>query len=78
MGITKSLFYFFLAGLYEIGGGYLVWLWLRESKSIWFGLLRVVVLIFMGLSQRFNRLTLEGFMQLMVVFSLFFLFYGDG
>ncbi|WP_268750667.1 hypothetical protein [Desulfatitalea tepidiphila] len=28
---TKSILYFLLAGLYEIGGGYLVWLWLREG-----------------------------------------------
>ena len=27
--ISISLFLFFLAGLCEIGGGYLVWLWLR-------------------------------------------------
>ena len=27
--ITTSIFYFVLAGLCEIGGGYLVWLWLR-------------------------------------------------
>jgi small multidrug resistance family-3 protein len=31
----KSLFYFVLTGLYEIGGGYLVWLWLREGKPVW-------------------------------------------
>jgi len=36
MVIAKSLFYFVLAGLCEIGGGYLVWLWLRENKSLWF------------------------------------------
>jgi small multidrug resistance family-3 protein len=35
MAILKSLFYFCLAGFCEIGGGYLVWLWLREGKSIW-------------------------------------------
>jgi small multidrug resistance family-3 protein len=31
LGITKSLTYFVIAGLFEIGGGYLVWLWLREG-----------------------------------------------
>jgi len=31
----KSLLYFLVAGLCEIGGGYLVWLWLREDKEIW-------------------------------------------
>ena len=30
--IAKSISYFMLAGLFEIGGGYLVWLWLREGK----------------------------------------------
>ena len=48
MEIAKSLFYFVLAGLCEIGGGYLVWLWLREGKSIWFALIGAVVLILYG------------------------------
>ena len=29
-----SLALFFLAALFEIGGGYLVWLWLRENKGV--------------------------------------------
>ena len=44
----RSVFYFALAGLCEIGGGYLVWLWLREGKSIWFGLLGGAVLFLYG------------------------------
>lgn len=32
--ILWSGFLFFLAGLCEIGGGYLVWLWLREVGVI--------------------------------------------
>lgn len=36
--LAKSLIYFILAGLCEIGGGYLVWLWLRDGKSLWFAL----------------------------------------
>jgi len=31
--IVNSLLYFILAGACEIGGGYLVWLWLREGKG---------------------------------------------
>ncbi|MBQ1416337.1 MAG: hypothetical protein IIY91_03315, partial [Selenomonas sp.] len=31
--MLKSLAYFLIAGLFEIGGGYLIWLWLREGKS---------------------------------------------
>jgi small multidrug resistance family-3 protein len=33
--LFQSLVYFVLAGLLEIGGGYLVWLWLREGSSLW-------------------------------------------
>jgi small multidrug resistance family-3 protein len=29
--VLKSIFYFLLAGLMEIGGGYLMWLWFREK-----------------------------------------------
>ena len=32
MSLTWSIALFVLAGLCEIGGGYLVWLWLREGK----------------------------------------------
>jgi len=51
MGIAeavKSLCYFILAGLCEIGGGYLVWLWLREAKPIGYGLAGAVVLVLYG------------------------------
>ncbi len=46
--IAKSLFYFFLAGLFEIGGGYLIWLWLREGKSAWLGVLGGIILFIYG------------------------------
>jgi hypothetical protein len=44
----KSIFYFILAGLCEIGGGYLVWLWLREDKSLWYGAVGAIVLVLYG------------------------------
>ncbi|MBB6733658.1 YnfA family protein [Cohnella zeiphila] len=40
---------FTLAGLAEIGGGYLIWLWLRESKPLWFGIAGALVLIVYGI-----------------------------
>lgn len=43
--VSKSLLFFVLAGLCEIGGAYLVWLWLREGKSIWFVLAGAAALI---------------------------------
>lgn len=48
MLIFKSVFYFVLAGLCEIGGGYLVWLWLREGKSIALAAIGGVVLVLYG------------------------------
>nr|WP_297039860.1 hypothetical protein [Thermosynechococcus sp. OHK43] len=36
--VAKSLIYFFITGLLELGGAYFVWLWLREHKSIWYAL----------------------------------------
>ncbi|HHT9138895.1 MAG TPA: YnfA family protein [Candidatus Wunengus sp. YC60] len=54
MEIAKSLFFFVLAGLCEIGGGYLVWLWLREEKSIWLGLSGAIVLIIYGVIPTFQ------------------------
>jgi drug/metabolite transporter superfamily protein YnfA len=38
MSIVKSLSLFILAGGCEIGGGYLIWLWFKEDRSIWYGL----------------------------------------
>ena len=49
MQVAKSLFYFVLAGLCEIGGGYLVWLWLRENRSIWLAVVGAVLLIVYGI-----------------------------
>lgn len=47
--ILYSLFFFFLAGICEIGGGYLVWLWLREKRKILFGLTGGLILFVYGL-----------------------------
>ena len=46
--IAQSLTYFLLAGLCEIGGGYLVWIWLREGRSAWLGLAGAVLLVLYG------------------------------
>jgi small multidrug resistance family-3 protein len=48
MLIAKSLLLFVLAGLCEIGGGYLVWLWLREGKGLWVALCGAALLVLYG------------------------------
>ena len=46
--ISKSLFFFVLAGLFEIGGGYLMWLWLREDKAFYLGAIGAAILMLYG------------------------------
>ena len=49
MQLAKSLLYFVLAGLCEIGGGYLIWLSLRENRSIWLAVVGALLLIIYGI-----------------------------
>ncbi len=49
MLVAKSLALFVVAGLCEIGGGYLVWLRLREGKSLWVAFAGAIVLILYGI-----------------------------
>ena len=46
--IARSLLLFLLAGLCEIGGGYPVWLWLRDSRAVWFGIVGGLILFLYG------------------------------
>lgn len=46
--MLSSILYFLLAGLLEIGGGYLMWLWLREGYSWWWGAVGAAVLVVYG------------------------------
>lgn len=48
MAVVKSIFIFLLAGLCEIGGGYLVWLCLRQGKPLWYGIVGAIILILYG------------------------------
>ena len=52
--ILITLFFFFLAGLFEIGGGYLVWLWLREDMNWMIGVLGGFVLFLYGIVPTFQ------------------------
>jgi small multidrug resistance family-3 protein len=45
---------FVVAALLEIGGGYLVWKWLRERKKIGFGLIGGITLFLYGIIPTFQ------------------------
>src|SRR5213078_3539589 len=46
--VLRSLALFLAAGLCEIGGGYLVWLWLRDGRAPLWGALGGAVLFLYG------------------------------
>ncbi len=48
MEIVRSLSVFVLAGLCEIGGGYLIWISLRDGRPAWLGVAGGVALALYG------------------------------
>lgn len=44
MPFLQSIFIFILAGLCEIGGGYLIWLCLKENKPMYYAFLGGIIL----------------------------------
>ena len=52
--IVKSILLFIAAGICEIGGGYLVWLWLRNGKGLLLGALGGLVLFLYGVVPTFQ------------------------
>ena len=47
--VVVSIFYFIVAGLCEIGGGYLVWLALKDGRGPWYFVLGGLLLILYGI-----------------------------
>lgn len=54
MDIVRSLSLFLLAGLCEIGGGYLIWVSLRDGKPAWLGVAGGVALALYGVIAAFQ------------------------
>ena len=54
MSVVNSLGLFALAGLCEIGGGYLVWLWFREGRPFAYGIAGAAILILYGIIPTFQ------------------------
>lgn len=47
--IWRTILLYLIAGLAEIAGGWLVWQWLREGRSLWIGALGGMVLVAYGM-----------------------------
>ena len=51
----KSLGIFLFAGICEIGGGYLIWLCLKEGRPLWYGLMGGLILALYGIVATFQE-----------------------
>ena len=52
--VLTSIALFFVAAVAEIGGGYMVWKWLRERKGVLFGIIGGTILIIYGVITTFQ------------------------
>jgi len=59
-----------LAGFCEIGGGYLVWGWVKNDKPLWYGILGGIVLVLYGLVA---TLQTESFARVYATYGGFFI-----
>jgi small multidrug resistance family-3 protein len=51
---ARAILLFALAGLAEIGDGYLMWRWLREDAALWVGLVGALVIVLYGVIPTFQ------------------------
>ncbi|GGJ77238.1 YnfA family protein [Deinococcus aquiradiocola] len=74
--MLRSVLLFALAGLAEIGGGYLMWLWLREGRPVWVGAVGALMLVLYGVLPTLQAQSLDfartyaAYGGLFIVFSL--------
>lgn len=75
-----SLILFVLAGLAEIGGGYLVWLWLKEGRPVSYGIIGSIILVMYGIIPTLQQFPTFGRVYAAYggVFIIMSLFWGWG
>ena len=66
-----GIFIFIVAGLFEIGGGWLVWQTMRESRYWWFALIGALVLVGYGFAATLQPIT--NFAQVYAIYGAFFI-----
>lgn len=55
MTVARSIGLFIAAGLAEIGGGYLMWRWLREGAPVILGVVGGIILVVYGIIPTLQR-----------------------
>jgi small multidrug resistance family-3 protein len=55
MNVARAIGLFLAAGLAEIGGGYLIWRWLREGAPLIVGITGAIILVGYGIIPTLQR-----------------------
>ncbi len=80
--ILRSALRFALAAVAEIGGGYLVWRWIRDGRSVLVGLAGAALLIVYGVIPTFQHSTFgrtyAAYGGVFIVLSLLWGWWADG
>ena len=80
--ILSSIGFFLLAGLCEIGGGYLIWLWLREDFGWVLGAVGGFILFLYGIIPTFQKANFHriyaAYGGIFIVMSIFWGWLIDG
>ncbi|NOT73578.1 MAG: YnfA family protein [Cyclobacteriaceae bacterium] len=66
----KAIAIFVIAGLLEIGGGYLIWMWLRKGYGIGYGLMGAVILTACAIATTFQS---SSFGRVSATYGAFFI-----
>jgi len=77
----KALSIFIIAGILEIGGGYLIWMWLRKGYGPFYGLIGALILTGCAIvttfqSSSFGRVSAT-YGAFFIVMSLIWAYYFD-
>lgn len=77
----KAIAIFIIAGILEIGGGYLIWMWLRKGYGAGYGLLGAIILAGCAIattfqSSSFGRVSAT-YGAFFIVMSLIWAYYFD-
>ena len=80
--MLRSLLYFLIAGICEIGGGYLVWISLREQRGIFYFIAGAAILVLYGIVPTFQPASFEkvyaAYGGVFIVLSLLWGLWVDG
>lgn len=71
--MLQSAFLFLVTGLAEIGGGYMVWLWLKEGKGWWYGLIGAIILFVYGIVPTLQQIPHVNFGRLYAAYGGMFI-----